>query len=158
MYLLATTILTSAALGGDLQIQSAESNLSINIANSITNSGNLTGDYDETSNPDGTITIPGVWGGSGNQEIPIEVSAGTSVSGSSLLLTFVIHLSSASSEPRAFNAGKEPTTPLLHWATHRSGLLTINKGAPKAGSLSFARSWAATVFMAIFVTVSVGRV
>ena len=50
--------------------------------------------------------------------------------------------------------GKEPADALLHCATHRSGLLTINKGAPKAGSLSFARSWAATVFMAIFVTVS----
>ena len=63
-------------------------------------------------------------------------------------------MSSASSLPLAFNAGKLPTTPLLHCATHKSGLLTMNKGAPKAGSLSFARSWAATVFMAIFATVS----
>ena len=79
---------------------------------------------------------------------------GASVSGSNLFFTSVIHLSNASSEPRAFRAGNEPTTPLLHCATVKSGLLTMNKGAPKAGSLSFARSWAATVFMAIFVTVS----
>ena len=40
------------------------------------------------------------------------------------------------------------TTPGLHWATVKSGLLTINKGAPKAGSLSFALNWAATVLIA----------
>ena len=83
MHLLATTILTSAALGSDMQIQPADSSLSIDITNSLDNAGNLTGDYDETSNPTGTITIPGVWGGSGNQEIPIELSTGTGVSGNS---------------------------------------------------------------------------
>ena len=35
------------------------------------------------SNPDGTITIPGLWGGSGNQEIPINFDSGTSIDGTS---------------------------------------------------------------------------
>ena len=83
MYLLATTILTTAALGSDMQILPGESSMTIDVSNALNNGGNLTGDYDETSNPDGTITIPGVWGGSGNQEIPIELSTGTGISGSS---------------------------------------------------------------------------
>ena len=83
MYLLATTILTTAALGSDMQILPGESSMNIDVSNALNNGGNLTGDYDETSNPDGTITIPGVWGGSGNQEIPIELSTGTGISGSS---------------------------------------------------------------------------
>ena len=83
MYLLATTILTSAALGNDMLIQPAESIITVDIANSLNNIGNLTGDHDATSNPTGTITIPGVWGGSGNQEIPVELSTGTGISGTS---------------------------------------------------------------------------
>ena len=72
----------------------------------------------------------------------------------STFLTFVIHLSKASSDPLAFNAGKEPTTPLLHCATHKSGLLTMKSGARECGKSESARSWAATVFIAIFVAVS----
>ena len=34
---------------------------------------------------------------------------------------------------RAFSAGKLPTIPALHWAMTRSGLETMNSGAPMTG-------------------------
>ncbi len=36
--------------------------------------GTLVGDWDEETNPDGTQTRPGVWGGSGNNPIPISIT------------------------------------------------------------------------------------
>jgi hypothetical protein len=37
---------------------------------------------------------------------------------------------------RAFNAGIEPTTPLMHWAITNLGLLMMNSGEPMTGNLS----------------------
>jgi hypothetical protein len=42
--------------------------------------GFLIGDFDERSNPDGTSTLPGIFGGSGNQ--PVDLDAGFDLGGS----------------------------------------------------------------------------
>ena len=76
MPILETVIILPLVLGIDLQIQPSQSSLSLDFETSIANSGNLTGNHDSESNPDGTITIPGLWGGSGNQEIPIDFHGG----------------------------------------------------------------------------------
>ncbi len=70
-------------LGIDLQIQASQSSLSLDFETSISNSGNLIGNHDSEANPEGTITIPGLWGGSGNQEIAITFDSGTSINGAS---------------------------------------------------------------------------
>ncbi|MFK7959045.1 MAG: hypothetical protein AB8G96_00845 [Phycisphaerales bacterium] len=43
--------------------------------------GFLIGDFDEETNPDGTLTRPGIFGGSGNQ--PVDLSVGVGVNGGS---------------------------------------------------------------------------
>ena len=83
MPILETAIILPVVMGIDLQIQSTQSTLSIDFDTAISNTGNLTGSHDPESNPDGTITIPGLWGGSGNQEIPINFDSGTSIDGTS---------------------------------------------------------------------------
>ncbi len=83
MFILDAAIILPMVIGVDLQIQSSQSSISIDSETSIANTGNLTGNHDTESNPDGTITIPGLWGGSGNQEIPIAFDSGTSINGSS---------------------------------------------------------------------------
>ena len=83
MFILEAAVILPMVIGIDLQIQSSQSSISIDSETSIANSGNLTGNHDSESNPDGTITIPGLWGGSGNQEIPIAFDSGTSINGSS---------------------------------------------------------------------------
>ena len=83
MPILDTVIILPLMLGIDLEIQSTLSNLSVDMETSIANTGTLTGDHDSETNPDGTITIPGLWGGSGNQAIQIQsFDSGTSISGS----------------------------------------------------------------------------
>ena len=42
---------------------------------------------------------------------------------------------SSSASGRALSAGKEPTTPALHWAITRSGLEIIKRGAATTGNL-----------------------
>ncbi|MEE2907770.1 MAG: hypothetical protein VX527_08050 [Planctomycetota bacterium] len=76
-------IILPALLGIDLQIQPSESSLSMDMSTSVANTGHLIGNHNSETNPDGTITIPGLWGGSGNQEISIELSSGTAAVGSS---------------------------------------------------------------------------
>ena len=83
MSILETVIILPMVLGIDLQIQSSQSSLTLDFETSISNSGNLTGNHDSEANPDGTITIPGLWGGSGNQEIPISFDSGTAINGGS---------------------------------------------------------------------------
>tara|TARA_B100001059_G_scaffold216243_1_gene234499 strand:+ start:1002 stop:2021 length:1020 start_codon:yes stop_codon:yes gene_type:complete len=83
MFILEAAVILPMVIGIDLQIQPSQSSISIDSETSIANSGNLTGNHDSESNPDGTITIPGLWGGSGNQEIPIAFDSGTSINGSS---------------------------------------------------------------------------
>jgi hypothetical protein len=46
---------------------------------------------------------------------------------------------------RAFNAGKAPIIPDLHWARTSSGPDTMNIGAPMSGILSDCRSAAGSV-------------
>lgn len=46
--------------------------------------GTLIGNYDAESNPDGTQTIPGVWGGSGNNPIALEMTTTLSIGGSTV--------------------------------------------------------------------------
>ena len=67
MPILETAIILPVVMGIDLQIQSTQSTLSIDFDTAISNTGNLTGSHDPESNPDGTITIPGLWGGSGTR-------------------------------------------------------------------------------------------
>ena len=49
--------------------------------------------------------------------------------------------SSSTSAGRAFSAGKDPMIPLLHCSITRSGVLTINIGAPITGSTIWFRSF-----------------
>ncbi|MBG83383.1 MAG: hypothetical protein CMJ40_02420 [Phycisphaerae bacterium] len=83
MPILETALILPVVLGIDLQIQASQSSLSLDFETSIANSGNLTGNHDSETNPDGTITIPGLWGGGENQEIPITFDSGTSINGNS---------------------------------------------------------------------------
>jgi hypothetical protein len=46
--------------------------------------GTLIGDWDEETNPEGTRTLPGVWGGSGNNPIPIELTITVAFDGDSV--------------------------------------------------------------------------
>lgn len=46
--------------------------------------GTLIGDWDEQTNPEGTRTLPGVWGGSGNNPIPIELTITVAFDGDSV--------------------------------------------------------------------------
>ena len=48
--------------------------------------------------------------------------------------------SSSTSFGRALSAGKEPTMPALHCSITRSGLETMNSGAPTAGIESESRN------------------
>lgn len=59
------------AIAQDLEfsIDSKTSNASISATTSVDASGFLIGDYDAVTNPDGTQTRPGLFGGSGNQPI-----------------------------------------------------------------------------------------
>jgi hypothetical protein len=45
--------------------------------------GSLIGDWDEIENPEGTRTIPGLWGGSGNNFIPLELTLTIALGGNS---------------------------------------------------------------------------
>ena len=78
--LLLSTVLTSAQ-GFDFTIQSNAS--SVDLAGSVTTgiAGELIGDWDATSNPGGTQTRPGLFGGSGNLpaacDIDVEVGIAT---------------------------------------------------------------------------------
>ena len=83
MLSLEAAIILPLILGIDLQIQPSQSDVSLALETSIANSGNLTGNHDAETNPDGTITIPGLWGGSGNQEIPLSFDSGTTIAGTS---------------------------------------------------------------------------
>ncbi|MDP7029468.1 MAG: hypothetical protein QF733_04525 [Phycisphaerales bacterium] len=51
-----------------------ESTLTLAGTTSTDLEGTLIGNYDAESNPDGTQTIPGVWGGSGNTPIPMSLT------------------------------------------------------------------------------------
>ncbi len=63
--LLLTTCISVAPLNIDPAISSLEGTFS----QSIHMPGTLIGDYDAKTNPEGTMTRPGVWGGSGNEPV-----------------------------------------------------------------------------------------
>jgi hypothetical protein len=59
------------------------SSLTITPNVSVALAGTLIGDYDATTNPNGTQTRPGLFGGSGNQPIPLSLSIGVTDAASS---------------------------------------------------------------------------
>lgn len=65
--------------------------------------GTLIGDWEEETNPDGTQTRPGLWGGSGNQPIDLEIG-----------LTFPIDLSGSVNGSMDFSLGEVPGTCMLN--------------------------------------------
>lgn len=69
------TLLCAAAAAGDFTLTPAAS-LSSYLASSTAMNGTLIGDWDAEANPEGTQTRLGVWGGSGNNPIPLDLSIG----------------------------------------------------------------------------------
>ena len=67
--LLISAIMTMAPLSVD----PSQSSLDGTFSQTIYMPGTLIGDYDEKTYPDGTMTRPGVWGGSGNQPIDCSI-------------------------------------------------------------------------------------
>lgn len=67
--LLLTTVLGAAEFPVD-----PGSTLTIDGVLSVQLAGTVIGDWDEETNPDGTQTRPGLWGGSGNQPIDLEMT------------------------------------------------------------------------------------
>ena len=64
------TILSMAPLSVD----PSQSTLDGTFSQTIYMPGTLIGDYDEKTYPEGTMTRPGVWGGSGNQPIDCSIA------------------------------------------------------------------------------------
>jgi len=69
----ALSCLVSTATAGEYLLN-GEGGLSLSGTMGTTLDGTLIGDWDEETNPDGTQTRPGVWGGSGNNPIPISMT------------------------------------------------------------------------------------
>ena len=67
--LLISTLLSMAPLSVD----PSQSSLEGNFSQTMHMPGTIIGDYDEETYPEGTMTRPGVWGGSGNQPIDCSV-------------------------------------------------------------------------------------
>lgn len=66
------------------QIHAPQSSLLITPAVTSALTGNLLGNYDETTNPTGTQTRPGLSGGSGNIPVPVTSSLGTTQTSTSI--------------------------------------------------------------------------
>lgn len=65
----------------EFQIDQEASTSELSVSVDVPFDGTLIGDYDEETNPDGTQTRPGLFGGSGNQ--PVEYSAAFGLAGGS---------------------------------------------------------------------------
>jgi hypothetical protein len=63
----------------ECSIDSQSSHLSIDLGLSFPLDGTLIGDYDADTNPGGTRTVPGLFGGSGNNPIPFSAGLGGSI-------------------------------------------------------------------------------
>ncbi len=75
-YLLLTAGITTAA-PSTFTIDSESSTATGSLGLNGDTTGTLIGDYDADTNPEGTQTRPGFFGGSGNNAIPIELSLGS---------------------------------------------------------------------------------
>ena len=60
----------------DFSINQEASSTDLNLSVAVPFSGTLIGNYDAKTNPDGTQTRPGIFGGSGNQAIPYSAAFG----------------------------------------------------------------------------------
>lgn len=71
---------SSLALGQDLdfQINAAQSSADVRATSSTALPSSVIGDWDAADNPGGTRTVPGFFGGSGNNAIPMDLALGTS--------------------------------------------------------------------------------
>ncbi len=75
------SILAALALGTssvqaqsfDFTLDQNQSSASVTATYGVDMDASLKGDYDATSNPTGTRTVPGLFGGSGNQDIPMDL-------------------------------------------------------------------------------------
>ena len=59
--------------GGETFWIDGSSSMTVDFNFSTLTSGTLIGDYEEEANPDGTKTMPGVWGSEGNEPIPLSL-------------------------------------------------------------------------------------
>jgi len=66
------TGLASIAFGTDFPVDEGSTTSVQGLISAILD-GTLIGDWDEEGNPEGTRTIPGLWGGSGNNAIPMDM-------------------------------------------------------------------------------------
>ena len=73
LVLVLPTLLCGVASAGDFSL-TPNCALSSDLSSSTSMSGTLIGDWDSEANPEGTQTRPGVWGGSGNNPIPLDLS------------------------------------------------------------------------------------
>ena len=72
MALMAAAGLASITMATDFPVDEGSTS-SVQGLTSIALEGTLIGDWDSEGNPEGTNTIPGLWGGSGNNAIPVEM-------------------------------------------------------------------------------------
>ncbi len=74
-------LLSTASAGAQdlvFLIDPAVSTANVNADTSTALPGTVIGDFDATSNPTGTRTVPGLFGGGGNNAIPMDLALGTS--------------------------------------------------------------------------------
>jgi hypothetical protein len=76
--------LTTVMATGNEFILSSDGSMTLQGSLGTVLTGTLIGDWDEVNNPDGTRTLPGVWGGSGNNPIPIELTMTIAFDGDSV--------------------------------------------------------------------------
>ena len=62
-----------AGSGETFWLDSDTSSFTAQVSTQVLLDGTLIGNWDEQTVPDGTKTMPGVWGGEGNEPIPLDV-------------------------------------------------------------------------------------
>ena len=74
---IATSLFVATSLQADpisMQVDSEMSSAFLDTSLSMVMNGTFIGDYDEETNPEGTMTRPGIFGGSGNQPVTTSVT------------------------------------------------------------------------------------
>lgn len=79
--LLPLAVSTAGAQTYEVVMDEKSSQAILNIGLSVPLAGSFIGNYDATTNPGGTRTLPGVFGGSGNQPIPFSADVSASLDG-----------------------------------------------------------------------------